>query len=52
MTLKLETPNDQLTLRVPEDPKERERWAVALYDPGAVTRTQAAHIAGVSLSSF
>ncbi len=63
MTLKLEMPTDQegadqgtpdqeMILRVPTDRAERERWAVTLYDLGAVSRSRAAQIAGLPLSSF
>jgi hypothetical protein len=41
-----------VTLRVPIDQAERERWAIALYDLGAVSRSEAAKIAGLTLSAF
>lgn len=52
MTLKLETPTDQMNLRLPEDPKERERLAVMLYDMRTVSQGNAAKIAGLTRAGF
>ena len=68
MTLTLQTPKPEedadtgavagldapfaLNLRIPEDPTQRERMAVVLYDLRAVSQGNAARIAGLSRAGF
>ncbi len=65
MTLTLRTPTQEtdqdteapgedfvLNLRLPEDPAERERMAVLLYDLRAVSQGNAARIAGLTRAAF
>ncbi len=54
MTLKLETPTEELTLRVPQDldAEKRLRLAVALFDAEMLTQGLAAQMAGLSRVAF
>ncbi len=54
MTLKLEGPADDLTVRVPQDmdAEKRLRLAVALFDAELLTQAQAAQMAGLSRVAF
>lgn len=52
MTLKVKNVGPELTLHVPDDQEARERWAVTLFDLGAVSQGNAAQIAGVSRAAF
>jgi predicted HTH domain antitoxin len=60
VTLTLQTPTrekdneteDVLNVRVPQDPAERERLAVMLYDLRAVSQGNGARIAGLTRAAF